>query len=61
MLNRNGSIHFYHEPRGQDRAAQAGNSQGYFTVVLSRRQDRRAGAEWLRQINPVADYGRGGH
>ncbi|CDH44788.1 hypothetical protein BN874_1890002 [Candidatus Contendobacter odensis Run_B_J11] len=60
MLNRNGSIHFYHEPRGQSCTAQAGNSQGYFAVVLSRRQNWRTGAEWLWQINPATNYGRGG-
>ena len=34
---------YTHEPGRQDRAAQAGDPQGHLAVLLSRRQDRRAG------------------
>ncbi len=55
--NTHGPIRLHDAARRQGRAAQAPDSQGHFAVVLSRRQDRRAGAQRLGQIEPAEDHG----
>ena len=56
-----GSVRLHHEPRRQDRAAEAADPQGRVAVVLSRRQDRRARAERLGQVHPAQDHGGARH
>ncbi len=53
-----GPIRLHHEPRRQDRAAEAADPEGHQPVVLSRRQDRRARSERQRQEHAAEDHGR---
>ncbi len=52
-----GSVRLHHAPGGQGGAPQARHPQGHLAVLLPRRQDRRAGAERLGQVQPAQDHG----
>ena len=53
-----GPVRLHHEPRRQDRAAEAADPEGHLPVLLPGRQDRRAGPERLGQVDAAEDHGR---
>ena len=56
--NHNGPVRLHHEPRRQDRAAEAPHPQGHLPLLLPGRQDRRARPERLGQVHAAEDHGR---
>ena len=53
-----GSIRLHHASAEQGRAAEAGNPEEHFPVVLPRREDRCARPQRRGQVDPAAHHGR---
>ena len=53
-----GPVRLHHEPRRQDRSAEAPDPQEHFAVILPRRQDRHARRQRLGQEHAAQDHGR---
>ena len=55
--NINGTVYLHHEPRGQDRPAQAGHPGEHLAVLFPRRKDRRPRPERLGKILTATHHG----